>query len=200
VNRSSPTSEWTRSRRRDRQVEDDGWIRALLERAPVGVLATVQDGQPFVNSNLFVYDPEADAIYLHTARSGRTRTNVEGDERVCFTVFEMGRLLPADQALEFSVEYAGVVVFGRASVVGEADEAARALQRLMDKYAPHLRPGADYEPATADDLRRTSVYRIAIDGWSGKRKEEAADFPGAFRFGERPPAVAGLRASGPRDS
>ena len=29
------------------------------------------------------------------------------------TVFEMGRLLPADEALEFGVEYSSVVVSGR---------------------------------------------------------------------------------------
>ena len=95
-------------RRSDRAVEDVAWIQNFLQRAPVGVLATASDGQPFINSNLFVYDQAAHAIYLHTARTGRTRTNVEANERVCFHAFEMGRLLPADTALEFSVEYGGV--------------------------------------------------------------------------------------------
>ncbi len=43
-------------RRSDRAVEDETWIKAFLQRAPVGVLATVSDDQPFINSNLFVYD------------------------------------------------------------------------------------------------------------------------------------------------
>src|SRR5512147_2046139 len=92
--------------RTDRAVTDEEWIKALLRRAPIGILATVADGQPFINSNLFVYDEPNGAIYMHTARVGRTRANVEGDERACFTVTEMGRLLPASEALEFSVEYA----------------------------------------------------------------------------------------------
>ena len=45
----------------------------------MGVLATVHDGQPCVNSNIFAYDEERNAIYLHTARSGRTRDTVEED-------------------------------------------------------------------------------------------------------------------------
>ncbi len=176
----------TRMRRNDRAM-DDGWIRAFLAAAPVGVVATVDDGQPFLNSNLFVYDESRHAIYVHTARTGRTRVNIEADERVAFTAFEMGRLLPADEALEFSVEYAGVVAFGRATVVADAKEAEEGLQLLLDKYAPHLRPGRDYRPITPDELRRTSVMRIDVSEWSGKRKEAESDFPGAFRYREGAP-------------
>jgi nitroimidazol reductase NimA-like FMN-containing flavoprotein (pyridoxamine 5'-phosphate oxidase superfamily) len=177
-------------RRQDRAVTDEAWIRELLTRAPHGTLATVRDGQPFVNMNLFVYDAAAHAIYLHTARAGRTRDNVEAHERVCFGVAEMGRLLPAPTALHFSVEYAGVVVFGRARVVEDEAEAAHALQQLLDKYAPHLRPGRDYRPIQPEELAVTSVYRIDIDEWSGKQKVAPANHPGAFRYGQAPPAAA----------
>jgi nitroimidazol reductase NimA-like FMN-containing flavoprotein (pyridoxamine 5'-phosphate oxidase superfamily) len=40
-------------KRKDRTVEDEAWVRAMLHRSPVGVLATTQDGQPYINSNLF---------------------------------------------------------------------------------------------------------------------------------------------------
>ncbi len=176
----------TEMRRRDRAVEDEAWIRAFLHRAPVGALATVHEGQPFLNTNLFVYDEAAHCLYVHTARVGRTRANVERAAAVCFSVSEMGRLLPADEALEFSVEYAGVTVFGKASIVEEPDEARRALQLLLDKYAPHLHPGRDYRPTTDDELRRTSVFRIEIEAWTGKRKEAAPDFPGAYFYGAPP--------------
>jgi nitroimidazol reductase NimA-like FMN-containing flavoprotein (pyridoxamine 5'-phosphate oxidase superfamily) len=169
-------------KRRDRAVGDEAWIAELLGRAPMGYLATVADGQPFINSNLFVYDPPRAAIYMHTARYGRTRANVDGAERVCLSVSEMGRLLPAEQALEFSVEYSGVVVFGAARVVDDTEEAAYALQILLDKYFPHLRPGEHYRPIVAEELARTSVYRIDIEEWSGKRKAVADDFPGAFHY------------------
>ena len=169
--------------RKDRAVDDDAWIKALLHRAPVGVVATIHDGQPFINTNLFVYDEPENAIYMHTAKVGRTRTNVETDERVCFSVTEMGRLLPADEALEFSVEYAGVAAFGRAAIIEDFEEGRHALQMLLDKYAPHLAPGKDYRPPIDEEIKRTTVYRIRIETWSGKKKEVAPDFPGAYRFG-----------------
>lgn len=170
----------SRLRRRDRG-KDETWVRAFVEAAPYGFMATVgEDGQPFLNSNLFVYDADRHCIYVHTHRTGRTRKNVEGGDRVAFGIAAMGRLLPADEALEFSIEYSGVNVFGTGHVVTDADEARTALQRLLDKYAPHLVPERDYRGTTDDELRQTAVYRIEIETWSGKQKEVEEDFPGAF--------------------
>jgi len=173
-------------RRHDRAVEDEDWIRAFLHRAPVGLLAMVQGGEPYVHANLFVYDEAAHTLYLHTAKTGRTRSSIEADARVCFTVVEMGRLLPADVALEFSMEYASVIVFGRARIIEDETSAIDALQKLMDKYAPHLRPGQDYRPPVESELKRTAVYAIDIEAWTAKKKEVAADFPGAYWYPDEP--------------
>lgn len=180
----------TAVRRNDREVTDQAWIRALLHRAPVGYLATIHGDQPFINSNLFVYDETEHAIYMHTARKGRTQVNISGNgngqpvepPKVCFTVTEMGRFLPAKEALEFSVEYKGVVVFGRGEIITDREEAGSALQKLLDKYAPHLKPGRDYKPVVEEELKRTAVFKITITDWSGKKKEVAPDFPGAFYY------------------
>jgi nitroimidazol reductase NimA-like FMN-containing flavoprotein (pyridoxamine 5'-phosphate oxidase superfamily) len=94
----------------------------------------------------------------------------------------MGRLLPAPEALEFSVEYAGFTAFGKGTIVEGAEEAKIALQMLLDKYAPHLKPGVDYRPTTDQELARTAVYRIDIETWSGKQKEADSDFPGAYQL------------------
>ena len=170
----------SRLRRKDRG-KDDAWVRSFIAQAPFGFMATVgDDGQPYLNSNLFAYDDERHCIYLHTHRSGRTRDNFDSGDRVAFSAAAMGRLLPAPEALEFSVEYAGVTVFGRGRVVEGEQESKAALQMILDKYAPHLEAGRDYRPTTDEELKRTAVYRIDIETWSGKQKEVEGDFPGAF--------------------
>jgi len=173
-------------RRSDRAVDDDAWIAAFLRAAPMGQLATVDGGQPFINSNLFVFDEAQRVIYMHTAGAGRTRANVEGDERVCFSASEMGRLLPAPRMFNLSVEYAGVVVFGRARTVQGDAEKLSALRMLVDKYFPHLRAGDDYQLPSQAELNATSVYRVEIEAWSGKRKRAEDGHPGVF--GYAPPA------------
>jgi hypothetical protein len=73
--------------------------------------------------------------------------------------------------MEFSNEYASVVVFGRARLAEDPGEKRRALQGLLDKYFPQLQPGQDYRPITEREMEVTSVYAIEIDGWSGKQKK-----------------------------
>jgi len=173
-------------RRRDRE-KDEAWIRSFLSAATWGYLATVgEDGQPYLNSNLFAFDEGRHCLWLHTNRTGRTRTNVDAHDRVTFSAGAMGRLLPAAEALEFSVEYASVVVFGTGRVVEDPAEATHGLRVLLEKYAPHLRYGVDYREVTPDELKRTAVYRVDIETWSGKQKEAAEEFPGAYVLPDPP--------------
>lgn len=164
------TDDRTRIRRSDRAMPGEAEIEALLHQARIGFIATCVDEQPFINSNFFWYDSTTRRIYFHTANQGRTRHNVESNPNVCFSIAEMGRLLPAEKALDFSTEYAGVCVFGRARVIENEEEARYGLQGLLDKYFPELRPGEDYRPITRQEIARTSVYAIEIETWSGKEK------------------------------
>ncbi|MCA9912569.1 MAG: pyridoxamine 5'-phosphate oxidase family protein [Anaerolineae bacterium] len=177
--------ERTAIRRNDRAVEDDAWIKQFLHQAAVGTLATVHEGQPFVNTNLFVYDEDTHSIIMHTAHVGRTVANLGSASSVCFSIMEMGRLLPAPEALEFSVEYAGVTIFGKAEIVDDEAQATQLLQLLLDKYAPHLHAGDDYRPPVPEELKRTAVFRIRIEEWSAKKKE-VGEHPGAFWFAQNP--------------
>ncbi len=172
--------------RQDRAVLDPAWMRAFLQRTGMAVLATSHEGQPFQATLLFVYDPKQHAVYLHTARRGRIWENVQAGGAVglpaCLTAAAMGRLLPAETALNFSVEYEAVVLFGTLRLVEDPHEAETALQRLLDKYFPHLHPGQDYRAITAAERDVTAVYRLEVEEWSGKRKAVDADFPGAFEW------------------
>jgi nitroimidazol reductase NimA-like FMN-containing flavoprotein (pyridoxamine 5'-phosphate oxidase superfamily) len=167
-----------------RGVSDDEWIASFLTREPMAVVGLVDDGEPYLVNQLFVYDESEDAMFLHGAKTGRTRTVVEGDDATpaCLTASRMGRLLPAEMPVDFDVEYESVVVFGTIRVVTDTGRKRRALELLMDQFAPDLTPGEDYEPIADASIERTSVYRIDIEGWSGKRNDKPEDFPGAYDY------------------
>jgi len=168
-------------RRRDLS-KDDAWVEAFLSRSAMGTLATCVGDQPFLVTRNFAYDPERNALYLHGAKKGRTFENIQVNNKICFSVSNMGRLLPADDALEVGVEYASVIVFGRINLVEEYDEATHGLQLLLDKYFPQFIPGQDYKPISSKALKITAVLRIDIESWSGKEKKIEQDYPGAFYF------------------
>ncbi len=161
-------------RRKDRRLTDTADVHALLARADLGFLATVAGNQPLATPYSFWFDGKR--IYFHGAKQGQSKEIMQQNPRVCFTVAERGRYLPAERAMDFSVEYTSVMVFGTGRMVTAKDEQFYALQGLMDKYFPHLKSEQDYAPIVEKDLRATGVYAIDIETMSGKRKA-APDHP-----------------------
>ncbi|WP_411968732.1 pyridoxamine 5'-phosphate oxidase family protein [Haloferax sp. YSSS75] len=184
MTRDSPENRSEDVRLSPRAVEDDEWIEAFLIRQPTCVVGLVDDGAPYVVNQLFVFDPTEHAIFLHGAMTGRMRTIVERGESAdaSLTVSRMGRLLPAEKPVDFDVEYASVVAYGDVELVEGSEQKRRALDLLMEKFAPHLNPGDDYDPIAESSIDRTSVYRIDIEGWSAKRNEQPADAAGAYAY------------------
>jgi uncharacterized protein len=173
---------FTKIRRTNKTISDQNRIKSFLNRVPVGVLATVFEEQPFLSTKLFVYDDSDHAIYLHSADEGRVFNNIQQNSNVCFTVYEMGRFLPASNARGFGIEYESVVVFGHIRVIEDQHKMIFVLQKFMEKYASHLTPGEDYPKIQTSDLHNLAVYRIEILGWSAKSDEGDVDHPGAYRY------------------
>lgn len=155
--------------RRIELAQSDEWVRAFLNRAQIGHIATQWGEQPFITPNTFWYNPEHNEIYFHSNIIGRLRANIEKHPRVCFEASEHGRLLPSNVALEFSVQFESVIVYGLIRVIENFDEKRRALYGLIAKYFPAMTAGKEYRPITDGELKRTSVYAIVIESWSGKR-------------------------------
>ena len=174
----------TQVRRKERAITDDAWIAAFLQRTPVIVVGFTDGEQPFVKPTLFVYDSSRKAVYFHATEFGRTTEVLRRYPKATLTAFEMGRLLPADRAMDFSVEYDSVMAFGEIAIIEDEEEAAYGLQLLLDKYFPHLKSGQDYAPIQPDELKITAVFRLDIEEWVGKRKKVVEEFPGAFFYPE----------------
>lgn len=147
---------------------DDEWIRAFLHGAKVGHVASAWEGQPFINPTTFWFDETNHQIIFHSNITGRIRSNVENNPRVCFEVSELGKMLPSNVALEFSLQYRSVLVFGKAHLVSESEEVRRVLYGLIHKYFPAMTAGREFREITDKELKRTSVYAIQIEEWSGK--------------------------------
>lgn len=155
---------------------EDDWIRGFLHAAKVGHIASCVDEQPFLNPSIFWYDEGNHQIIFHSNVAGRMRSNIEANPKVSFEASELGKFLPSNVALEFSLQYRSVMVFGSARLVTDPDEARRVLYSLIAKYFPEMKAGNDFREITDKELRSTSVYAIAIEAWSGKENwKERAD-------------------------
>ena len=158
----------TAFQRRPHLTRDEAWIRTFLREAKVGHIASSDGGQPFATPSTFWFDEEHHQIAFHSNLAGRVRSNIEVNPKVCLEASELGRMLPSNVALEFSLQYRSVMVYGTARLVTDPIEAKRLLYGLITKYFPKMQAGREYGEITDKELRATSVYAIAIESWSGK--------------------------------
>ena len=162
--------------RRPHLTRDYDWIRAFLKEVKAGHIATSLDGQPFVNPTTFWYDEENHQVVFHSNVAGRVRSNIESNPQVSLEASELGRLLPSNVALEFSLQFRSVVIFGAARLISDPVEARRLLYGLIGKYFPNMRAGKEFREITDKELRATSIYALKIESWSGKENwAERAD-------------------------
>ena len=165
----------TAHQRRPQYVRDEAWIRGLLHRGQVAHIGTRWDDQPFVTPTNYFYDEPGGRLIFHSNIAGRLRANIERHARVTAEISEVGRVLPSNVALEFSLQYRCAMVFGAAHLINDPAEQRRMLHALIAKYFPLLEMGTDYRAATEVELKRTTVYGLQIESWSGKEnwKEQA---------------------------
>ncbi|MBI3738453.1 MAG: pyridoxamine 5'-phosphate oxidase family protein [Chloroflexi bacterium] len=160
----------------------DDWIRGFLRRAQIAHIASHWDDQPFITPSTFFYDEAGHRLIFHSNLAGRVRSNIERHPEVCVEVSEMGKVLPSNVALEFSLQFRSVIVFGKARLIEDPNEQREVLHKLIAKYFGQMELGKDYRPATDKELKRTSVYEIKIESWSGKenwkdRADQSDEWP-----------------------
>lgn len=155
---------------------EDEWIRAFLRVARIAHIGSLDGAQPFVTPTTFWFDEENHQVIFHSNIAGRLRSNLDANPRACLEVSELGRLLPSNIALEFSLQYRSVMLFGTVRLLHAPQEARQALYGLIGKYFPGMTAGQEYREITEKELRATSVYALQIESWSGKENwKERAD-------------------------
>lgn len=163
----SPTPRTTVTRGTKRAVAERERLLALLSDALVAHLGVVvaRDGHahPVVLPVAFAVDPDGPdqggTLYLHgSTGAGWLKAALASD--VCVTVTELDGLVAARCAFAHSMNYRSAVVIGRARVVDDAAERARALDLIVD----HMIPGraATLRASTRKELAATAVLALPL--------------------------------------
>ena len=158
------------------RAADRELVESVLAEVGHGFLAIVTaDGRPSAVPLNFVWLDGR--VYFHGASEGEKMEAIAREPRVSFTIVDAGALIPSyfrhpRSACPATQYYRSVMVRGRARVVTDVEEKARALQALMEK----LQPEGGHEAITAEAalyrkaLRTTSVTAIEVECMSGKFK------------------------------
>jgi nitroimidazol reductase NimA-like FMN-containing flavoprotein (pyridoxamine 5'-phosphate oxidase superfamily) len=157
----------------------------IKNRCVYGTLGTVYKDQPYVTPVTYIYNPKSHSIFFHGAKTGRLRANLHFNNLVSFCLVEVGEIFSHREASEFNIEYNSVTIFGQAYLLKNRESIRSALQALLNKYAPHMSAGKDYQEIQEKEIVQTNVYQIKIQDWSGKRQQYDPKFySGAFPYSQ----------------
>jgi nitroimidazol reductase NimA-like FMN-containing flavoprotein (pyridoxamine 5'-phosphate oxidase superfamily) len=177
-------AEYFKVRRKDREVNEEAFYKEMLAgSASCAIGLADSKGNPYVNSNYFLYDATADVIYFHTAGNGYTRSIIEQNNNICISISKTGRLYPAKKAIDFGTEYYSVTVFGTVEIVEDEKDIITFFTNFLQKYFPHIKQ-TEYQAPTIQEARRAAVYKVTITNRTAKMHVVEKDYPGAVYYNE----------------
>ena len=162
-------------------------IYDILDEGLICQVGFVVEGQPFVIPT--AYGRVDDRLYLHGSPASRMlRTLKEGVE-VCLTVTLLDGLVLARSAFHHSMNYRSVVVFGRATLVEDAEEKLEALKAFTEHVMRDR--WAQVRPPNRQELMGTLVLALPLTEASAKMRsgapvDDEADYELPVWAGELP--------------
>jgi uncharacterized protein len=154
------------------EIQSKQKIIDFLNSQPAGRVASIdKDGYPQVIPMNFVYFDNT--IYMHSHPFGEKLDNIRRSSNVGFEVDRYVCFLPSyyfhpTDASQADTLYISVVIKGRAEIVDDKEEKARALNALMEKYQKEGR----YEELDAEMpvVEEVAIIKVAPKDMRGKYK------------------------------
>lgn len=181
----------------ERGSYDHAQIHALLDASMLRHVPYVIDGQPYCTRTLFWR--EGARLYWRGSSASRMLRDQSEGEPVCLTVSHLDSLVLARCGFNHSVDYRSVMAFGRARMIEEPGQKARALIAMVDRIYPG-RTTTLRESAT-QEIKATPVIGMEIEQASAKVRangisDEEEDYALPI-YAERTPAHTVLGAPEP---
>jgi uncharacterized protein len=152
-------------RRADKEIRDRDLISQIIEKCQVCRLGLAQDNMPYIVPVSFGYDGEA--IYFHTAKTGRKIGFIEANATACFELEHGVSLRPhEDDPCSWSFSFQSVIGYGTIRELTDAAEREAGLRLIMRHYS-----GRDWS-FTLKSLETIRIWKLTIDSISGKQSRD----------------------------
>ena len=143
----------------------------ILSSGMVAHVGFIEDGLPYVIPLTYHYDTDnPDRMYLHGSIRSRAMEVLASGSPVCVTVTMADGLVYSRKAMNHSMNYRSVVLFGTAREVTDHDEKFALFDQMVQRYFPDRLLERDYNPPPASDLGVTSLVEVQIEEWSAKAR------------------------------
>lgn len=148
--------------RPEKQITERKDIDAIIHASEVCRLAMARDNEPYIVPLSFGYDGQA--LYFHTAASGKKIDFIEANKQVCFEFEHQVKVIADDDlACKWSFSFKSVVGYGTLSEIVDPAQKEQGLAQIMRHYSQ--KQWAFNEKAVA----KTRVWHISIRSLTGKQ-------------------------------
>ena len=153
----------------ERAVPDEA--AEILRNGLVAHVGFIEDGLPYVIPLSYHYDDQnPERIYLHGSIRSRVMELLATGSPVCVTVTLTDGLVYSRKAMNHSMNYRSVVLFGTARELTDHDEKFALFDQMVQRYFPDRILERDYNPPPAADLGVTSLVEVQIEEWNAKAR------------------------------
>lgn len=161
-----------------RICQDKKKIEDFLLNMRVGTLSMIGEDGPYAVPVNFVWT--GSEIYFHGLASGRKTEILKKNPSVCFSIFREYGTVTDVMPCAADTSYMSVILFGSVVSVEDVTEKTRALQKIVEKYAP----GYYQQPLTeklvkeyhsSHDQKSAAVYKICPDTVTAKENSAVPD-------------------------
>lgn len=161
-----------------RDCRDREKIGKFLQDARVGVIGMKGGDFPYAVPVNFVW--YEGSIFFHGIGSGKKTDILSEEPPVCFTVYEEYGTVIDPMPCHADTAYMSVMLFGKVKKVDDFEEAATALQKLVEKYTH----GYYKKPLTGNlienyrsshDNHAVSVFKLTPEDMTTKENQASAD-------------------------
>ena len=148
-------------RRKKQAITDIGIIEDIIQNSKICKLGLSLNNQPYIVPLNFGY--EDNVLYLHSAISGRKIDIIRQNNNVCFEMDTKTEIVEGKTSCHWTMHYQSVIGFGKASIIEDNTEKAKALKIIVKHYS-------DVEsnfPEAA--LNITAVIKVKIETITAKQ-------------------------------
>lgn len=153
----------------ERTVTDE--TSEILLAGSVAHVGFIDEGMPYVIPLSYHYDAETPhKFYLHGAARSRAMDLLATGAPMCVTVTLTDGLVYSRKAMNHSINYRSVVLFGKGHEVVDEARKFKLFDKMVQRYFPGRKVGEHYDAPPSADLGVTALVEVDIEEWNAKAR------------------------------
>lgn len=149
-------------RRKDKEITDRKIIEEILNKSQICRIALHDDEYPYIVP--FYYGYLDNALYFHSAASGKKIELIRKNNRVCFEIEFSNRIIKSESSCKWSSKYRSVIGFGEIEIISGFEEKKKGLDIIMAHYGKN--EGNGYVEKYIESI---VILKLIIKELSGKQ-------------------------------